>query len=218
MWSWIVKYKLVIFDFDGTLANSFPWVITIFDDLADRHKFKRINYSEIETLRGYNARQMIRHHRVPLWKMALIGRDLRKRMSNNIDQVPLFEGIDRLLSSLSAQGVRLAIVSSNSAENIRKVLGPKNAVLIDEYECGVSIFGKRSKFNKVLRKTGIPPSQAICIGDEIRDLQAARQARIPFGAVAWGFTRLDALMAHAPEEVFTSVEDLFTKMISPGLD
>ena len=44
-------YRLVIFDFDGTLADSFPWVLRAMDDVADRFKFRRVREGELEELR-----------------------------------------------------------------------------------------------------------------------------------------------------------------------
>jgi len=51
-----MKYKLAIFDFDGTLADSFPFFLTTVNELAGIHKFKRIDSAELDTLRRYSAR------------------------------------------------------------------------------------------------------------------------------------------------------------------
>ena len=203
-----MQYKLVIFDFDGTLANSFPWLLSVLDGLADKYRLRRIDQSEIETLRGYTARQMLAYYRVPFWKMLLIGNDFRKWMARDIEQIHLFPGIDRVLEQLSALGVELALVTSNAAANVHKVLGPANAARIDYYECGVSVLGKEGRFEKVIRKSGVRPEEVLCIGDEIRDLEAARKVNLAFGAVSWGYARLEALLAHAPQFVFHSVDDI----------
>jgi phosphoglycolate phosphatase len=203
-----MKYKLVIFDFDGTLADSFPWFMTVVNQVADKYKFRRIEESEVEALRGYNAKQLIRYAGVPVWKLPMIGNHVRKRMADEIGEIRLFEGVDVLLRELAERGVTLAVVSSNSQENIRRVLGPENAARIQYYECGVSIFGKHTLFRKVLKKSGVLPGEAICIGDEIRDVEAAQREKIAFGAVSWGFTSLEALRAYSPTEVFTSVDEI----------
>ncbi len=208
-----MKYKLAIFDFDGTLANSLPWFMSVVNEVADKYKFKRIEHHEVDLLRGYSAKRIMQHLAVPTWKMPLIGNHMLKMMAKDIGQIGLFEGVDDLLQHLSSNGVKLAIVSSNSLENIRQVLGPKTSALINDYECGVSIFGKQVKFRKILRRSGVLPGEAICIGDEIRDLEAAKKEQIPFGAVAWGATRVEALEAHGPTEVFARVEDIVEKII-----
>lgn len=208
-----MKYQLVIFDFDGTLADSFPWFGQIANSLADAYKFKRIEAHEVETLRGYSARQVIQHLGVPLWKLPFIARRMRALTANEVGSISLFAGVDRMLQRLSDEGITLALVTSNSYANVRAVLGPANAALIAHYECDVSMFGKRSRFRRVLKQTGVPPAQALCIGDEVRDIEAANKERIPFGAVTWGFTSIAALEAHGPAEVFAEVDDIVAAIV-----
>ena len=208
-----MTYKLIIFDFDGTLADSFPFVLSIIDQVADKYKIKRIDQTEIDLLRDYDARKVLKYLGIPLWKVPTIANYGLGLLAKEFDRLRLFEGIEALLQTLSNQGIKLAIVTSNRYENVYKVLGPQNAALIDYYECGASLFGKQSKLKKVLKKSGVRPDEAICIGDEIRDIEAAQKAKIPFGAVAWGYTKVEALQACAPNEVFTSVAEMAEKIL-----
>ena len=207
-----MKYRLAIFDFDGTLADSFSWFLGVANRLADEHRFRRIEEHEVEALRGHSARQLVARFGIPAWKMPLIARQMRQHMARDISHISLFSGVDRVLEGLAGRGVRLAIVTSNSIENVRQVLGPGNAALIQQYGCGVSMFGKRTKLRAMLRGSGIPASEAICIGDEIRDLEAAREEGIAFGAVSWGYTNPEALRAHGPEEMFESPEEILERL------
>lgn len=207
-----MKYKLVIFDFDGTLANTFPFVLSIMDQVIDKFSLKKIDQDEIEMLRGLDARKVMKYMGVPLWKVPRIGKHALSLLAQEIHRLSLFEGVDLLLQTLADNDIKIAIVTSNSAENVRRILGPQNAALVHYYECGVQLFGKQAKLKKVLKQSGTQPAEAICIGDEIRDIQAAQKAQIPFGAVAWGFTRLEALMAHEPDEVFSSVGEIVEKL------
>jgi phosphoglycolate phosphatase len=203
-----MSYKLAIFDFDGTLADSFDWFMGVVNQVADRHRFRRIEPHEVETLRGYEARRLIQHLQVPMWKMPMVARDMRTRMAAEIGSIALFPGVDAMLERLAGRGVALAVVTSNSAENVRRVLGPRNAALIRHLECGAAILGKGPKLRRVLRAAGVAPAEAICIADEIRDLHAARAEGIPFGAVTWGFTHGAALRALEPDAVFERVEEI----------
>ena len=206
------RYRLAIFDFDGTLADSLSWSLGAFNRAAVRYRFRGVEEADLETLRDYEARQIVRHLEIPTWKLPLVTRFLRREMAREIGAISLFAGVDAVLEQLAGRGVKLAIVTSNSEENVRRVLGARHASLIGEYRCGVSIFGKGPKLRRVLAASGVPPGEALCIGDEIRDLHAARAARIPFGAVAWGYTRLESLAAHAPREVFTRVEEIVDRV------
>src|SRR5690242_16247133 len=117
-----MRYKLIIFDFDGTLADSFSWHLRVINDIAMKYRFRRIEQDQVETLRGYDARKAIAYVGLSMWKLPLIQRHMRKRMRREIDQISLFPGIDRLLQVLNAKGVGLAIVTSNSFANVHRVL------------------------------------------------------------------------------------------------
>jgi len=200
-----MKYKLIIFDFDGTLADTFPWFASVINKVADKYKFKKVSESEYETLRGLGAREIFKYLGIPVWKAPMIGNYTSALLSQDIHKISLFDGIEALLKSLSNKGATLAILSSNSLANISAVLGPENTPLIDYFECGVAALGKRAKLGKILKKSKIPPSETIFIGDEIRDCEAANKEGIAFGAVSWGYTRIESLEVCEPAEVFTSV-------------
>jgi phosphoglycolate phosphatase len=209
-----MKPGLAIFDLDGTLADSFPWFMEVVNDVADRFGFRRIEEHEVDTLRGYDARRMIRHLRTPAWKLPFIARHMRARMAADIHRIPLVPGVDGLLRALHDHGVTIAIVTSNSEANVRRILGPQNAALVQHYGCGASILGKAGKLRRVLRASGIPARDAVKIGDEIRDLHAARAAGMAFYAVGWGYTHAAALAEHGPDAVFTSMGELVEHLTS----
>jgi phosphoglycolate phosphatase len=210
----VMKYKLIIFDFDGTLADSFPWFVGVVNKVAVKYKFKEVAPDEIEALRSLSAMQLIRHLEIPLWKIPMIANYVRQQMARERDGITPFVGVDQLLAQLSQAGVILALVTSNSYENVRHVLGANNLALLSYLECDVPMLGKRARYRKILKKSGIAASAALSIGDEIRDIEASNQERIPFGAVAWGYTHVDALKAHAPAEVFTQIDDILKVLSS----
>ncbi|MBX7220193.1 MAG: HAD hydrolase-like protein [Blastocatellia bacterium] len=200
-----MKYRLVIFDFDGTLADSFPFFVSVFNQLAERHHFKSIEPHLVPTFRHYNAKQMMEYVGMPAWKLPLVAKSFISLMKQNADRVSLFDKVDEVLLHLVQAGLTVAVVSSNARDNVTRILGPENTRLFSHFECGMSIFGKRAVIRKVLKKTGIPSHEAIYIGDQVTDLEAARKAEVPFGAVSWGYSSIEALCAHHPEEVFDTV-------------
>jgi phosphoglycolate phosphatase-like HAD superfamily hydrolase len=202
------RYKLVIFDFDGTLADTFPWFAGIFNDVADRFGFARHEPAAIERLRGLSGRELIRHLGIPAWKIPLIARHVRRLKSRDAASIRLFGGVPALLRRLNTAGAELAVVSSNAYPNVRTIMGADNVSLVTQFECGASLFGKKSRFERVRRRSGLAPSEILCVGDEIRDAEAARTAGIPFGAVTWGFTTREALLAQRPAELFSRVDEI----------
>jgi phosphoglycolate phosphatase len=204
-----VLYKLVVFDFDGTLADTFPWFASVLNGVADRFGFRKVETAEeVEALRGLSSRQIIERLDVPIWKLPLIARHMRRLASEHAADMRTFEGVPAMLQELHASGARLSVVSSNSEANVRRVLGPESAARVELYACGTSLFGKAAQFRKILSAASVAPSEVLCIGDELRDAEAAAKVGIPFGAVAWGFTRRDALEKCSPHHLFLSVDDI----------
>jgi phosphoglycolate phosphatase len=202
-----MKYRLVIFDLDGTLSDSFPWFLGVVNSVAAKYRFRAIHDDEVDTLRGKGSREIIKLLDVPAWKLPFIASDMRKRKARSLDQIPLFPGVDEMLRRLSEQQVVRAMVSSDSEDNVRRALGPC-ARYISHFACGASMFGKAAKFQRVLKRTGIPASQALAIGDEVRDAEAARKAGVDFGAVTWGYANPDALRRLQPALVFDRIQDI----------
>lgn len=205
-----MKYKLAIFDFDGTLADSFPFILSIIDYLADKYHLSHINPEEISELRKMHTRDLMRQFKVPMWKLPLMGRNVSALMIKNSGQIQLFEGIDAVLRDLADLGIILVLVSSNSIDVINKVLGSEITSLFSHFECGSALFGKKRRFKKVLQKFDMQPSDVISIGDEIRDLEASQKMNIPFGAVSWGYTDPKAFETYNPNYVFHSVNEITT--------
>jgi len=210
-----MPYKLAIFDFDGTLADSFPWFTTVLNDTADKFRFRRVAPEEIDGLRGKSSREMMQICGVSAWKLPFIARYIRKRKAQDLHRIPLFAETHNALRRLHGAGVTLAMVSSNSEANIRKMFGPETAALIAHYECGASMHGKARRFRVALRKIGVAAHEAITIGDELRDIDAAREASIAFGAVTWGYTHGAALKAARPDFAFDTFDEMVETIVAP---
>jgi phosphoglycolate phosphatase len=202
-----MPYSLVILDLDGTLSDSLPWFRRHVNNVADRFGFRRVAEDEVEPLRRLGSRDILKRLDVPLWKLPLIARHMRRLKAEHIGDIPLFPGVDAMLRRLHDAGLRLALVSSDNEANARTQLGA-SADLFAFFECGASIFGKAAKFRSVLRRAGATPAQAIAIGDELRDIEAARAAGIACAAVTWGYAAPEALGALAPDLLLERMEDI----------
>ena len=203
-----LQYQLVIFDFDGTLADTFPFFLEAYSVVAAAHGLRRLDHRQLDTLRGLSSRQLMAHVGLPLWKLPRVAQHFHTLMGERIEQIALFDGMHVLLRQLAAQGVQLAIVSSNSLANVRRVLGPDSAALFTRIECGVALFGKRSKLRRLVRASGVPRARVLCVGDELRDADAALAEGLAFGAVTWGYSSAAALRARAPTLLLRDVAEL----------
>jgi phosphoglycolate phosphatase len=206
-----MRYKLVLFDFDGTLADSAEWFLQRINELADEFKFRRIEEADYEKMRSYSTEQIIEHMAMPRWRLPLLMRRMREAAAEDSGAIKLFPGALRMLTELRRAGICVGIVSSNDEPNIRRVLGG-HAEEISFYECGASLFGKASKLKRVLRRSGFTASETIYIGDELRDAVASRKAGIGFGAVAWGYTAVEALRREKPAMEFKEMSEIVGKL------
>lgn len=206
------RYSLVIFDFDGTLSDSGHWFLSMVDDLAARFRFNTVHPDEIEGLRRRTTREVIDHLGISRWKMPFIARHLRTEFGRNAHQIQLFEGVRPMLKALHAAGMRLVICSSNSEANVRAILGPEESRLVERFECGAGLFGKVRKFRRVVRDSKVPADGILAIGDESRDIDAAREVGVAAGAVLWGYANPDLLVAMEPDHAFATPDEIVARL------
>lgn len=207
-----LTYSLAIFDLDGTLADSFPWFLRVVNDVAREFDFRAVAAEDVERMRRLSSRDILKSLDVPRWKVPRIATRMRALKRAHLNEIPLFPGVPAMLAALSDAGIRLALVSSDNEANARLQLGDK-AELFTDFACGASLFGKASKFRRIVRRAGVSPAETITIGDEMRDFDAARAAGIAFGGVAWGFAEPSALRALAPDEWFEDIAEVTRKLV-----
>jgi len=147
----------------------------------------------------------------------LVASSFKKMMAARIEQIPAFDGVTEMLIRLHHHGIALSLVTSNSFENVERILGPNNMKLMRYPQCNTSLFGKRAALRRILQQTQMHRDSVIYIGDELRDIEAAHAEAIAFGAVSWGYTRMDALLEHQPTEVFHNVEEVVSTLTGADL-
>ncbi|AHY50356.1 HAD-IA family hydrolase [Bradyrhizobium japonicum] len=202
-----MPYSLAIFDLDGTLVDSFPWFLRTINDVADRFGFRRVADKDVEALRHASTREILSRLEVPVWKLPAIARYARRLKAEAAGEISLFAGVDTMLQTLAGNGVQLALVTSDNEANARQKLGGA-AALFSHFDCAASVFGKPAKFRRVIRREGVEPGRVIAIGDEVRDIEAARAVGIACGAVSWGYAAPAALRALAPDHMFAQMDEI----------
>lgn len=211
-----MPYALAIFDLDGTLVDSFPWFLRTINDVADRFGFRRVADEDVEVLRHASTREILARLEVPLRKLPAIARHARRLKGEAAAEIALFAGVETMLRTLAENGVQLALVTSDSEANARAKLGDA-AALFSHFDCAASVFGKPAKFRRLIRRAGVEPDPVISIGDEVRDIEAARAVGIACGAVCWGYAAPAALRAHEPDVVFERMDDIARRLCRPEI-
>jgi phosphoglycolate phosphatase len=210
-----LKYDLVAFDFDGTLANTLPWFESIMDDVADKYGFRKATPAERAELRYRSAQDILKFLEVPFWKLPAIMAHVRQKMHDIAPQVELFDGIAEALTQLHATPLGMTVLSSNSQANVQRVLGPQANTWFKDFECGTDLFGKASKLQRLLTRYNVAPERCILVGDEMRDIDAARKVGVHVASVAWGYNHADALRQHQPDELILNVSELASTLAQP---
>jgi phosphoglycolate phosphatase len=200
--------NLAIFDFDGTIADSAAWFGNALNEVARHNGFREVSAEQREMLRSRSAREIFAYLQIPSWKLPSIVRQLRAIAARDVEQINIFPWVPDVFDALRSRGISIAIVSSNTKANIRRVLGAEVASMVEQFGTGAPLFGKAAKSNAVIKRCASSPALTTSVGDEVRDIEAARALGISSLAVTWGYATAPALEAarptrlvHAPAEL-----------------
>nr|MCR5762742.1 HAD hydrolase-like protein [Treponema sp.] len=103
--------KTIVFDFDGTLADTLSLGINILNSYSSKFGYNKIS---LEQNKNVSAHELISMAGIKLWKLPFLVRRMRKDLNENIFQIQIFNGIPDLLESLKSSGFKMGILSSNS--------------------------------------------------------------------------------------------------------
>jgi len=195
--------KLIIFDFDGTLADTLGALLRISNRLAPEFGYPHISDEQLENLKYLSSWEIIKLSKVALWKLPFLLKRVKEEFPGEVRNVKLFPGVIELLNTLKLQGYRLGIVSSNAEANIRSLLSQNQIEHLFDFVTTAATFGKGKAIGRQIKQYRCLKSDVIYIGDEIRDIQAARSIEIRIVAVGWGFNAPTALMARQPDLLIT---------------
>jgi phosphoglycolate phosphatase len=121
----------------------------------------------------------------------------------------LFPGVSGVLERLARAGTRMAVLSSNAEGNIRACLKANGVEGRFEAVVGYRrLFGKGRGIRRFLREWRLVGPEVVYVGDEVRDIQAARKAGVAVASVTWGFNSRGLLAQHAPDYVADSPDQL----------
>jgi phosphoglycolate phosphatase len=204
--------KLIIFDFDGTLADTLDALLRIVNRLAPEFKYQQISTEQVDSFKYLTPWEVIKLSKVSLWKLPFLLKRVKEEFPREVCHVKLFPGVVELLLSLKYRGYRLGIVSSNSEANIRSLLNQNNLEHLFDFVTTGSTFGKGKVIERMMKKYNCAKSDAIYIGDEIRDIQAARSIKIRIVAVAWGFNAAATLRDRQPDAIITKPKALLNAL------
>ena len=200
--------KVIIFDFDGTLADTIDILLSITNRLSAEFGFKSATKEELAQLSNLNSWQILQYSGISIFKFPLLIRRLRAELHSEVPHIQLFPGIKEVLLELKKRGFQLGIITSNSRENVLGALERNGLQDTFTFIYSGSTFGKHKVINKWLRIENIHTEKVVYVGDEIRDIDAAKKTGIKVIAVGWGFNSPQALAAQNPNFLIERPQEL----------
>ncbi|MED4697511.1 HAD-IA family hydrolase [Lysinibacillus capsici] len=200
--------KHIIFDFDGTLADSTAVFASAWNTLAQKYKFKGIELKEIDTLKKLSISERSKLFDFPMYKLPMILPQFYKLYRQSLNDVHLFEGMKEVLIEINKRGYKILIISSNSKENILEFLKMNGIHCVADVLCSNRIFGKDKVMKKFLKEAKVDSSDVVYIGDEQRDIVACKKAGVPIIWVEWGYDAKEVVQNEEPEYSVTTPQEI----------
>jgi len=191
--------KYIIFDFDGTLADSTAVFASAWNTLAQKYKFKGIEFKEIESLKKLSIAERSKLFDFPMYKLPMILPQFYRLYRQSLNEVHLYEGIKDVLMEIDKRGYKILIISSNSQENILEFLKMNGIQCVSNVLCSNRIFGKDKVLKKFLKDSSSSASDVLYIGDEQRDIVACKKVGVPIIWVSWGYDSIEVIQQEEPE-------------------
>lgn len=188
-------YKLLIFDFDGTLADTIVDVVLCFNEALRINGFPEWRFEDIKKLIGGNLETIVSRmipesdrNRETIDRVKQTYRELYM-VSEKPNSRP-YPGVLDMLVAIQEENVLLA-VNSNKGQ---KLLDAMVANMFGDF-CFCAVIGYDEAFpskpdpdgvNRILSSCGLNTEQALYIGDGNSDRETARNANMDFSLATWG--------------------------------
>src|SRR5262245_17327005 len=202
-----MRFPLIVFDFDGTLADSWASAVAIFQRIGPGLGLKPI--ADPETARSMPTKEFLKALGVSFWTLPKVVRVYQAAAPVDADKLKLFPAWPGVLETLAARGHRLGVLSSNREESIRACLRANGVERYFAFVVGYpKLFGKAKALRRIIKQEKVDRGRVLYVGDEMRDLTAAKKARVAVAAVSWGFHAEALLRAEGPDAVLAEPGEL----------
>jgi phosphoglycolate phosphatase-like HAD superfamily hydrolase len=201
-------YKTLVFDFDGTIADTLGETLRIFNQIAPDYGIRQVAEHELDHLRHLSLKELLDHLEIPKWRVPILISRGTTMMRGNITQLQLIDGMAEVLIELRRHVRSFGILTSNATANVDLFLRTHGLRETFDFISSTSKLTGKAKHLKAIRKTfSLRPEELLYVGDELRDVKASQKAGIPIAAVSWGFNSREALAASAPNYLFDHPAD-----------
>ena len=204
-------FRLLILDFDGTIANTSPLIFASFNAVAQKYLGKTFSPQEIVAMYGPTEDQIIKQLVGPEDCDTAIA-EFYAVYGNNPHLVEQFDGIATFFKLARQHGLILGIFTGKGSRTCfinLKQLGYEQ--YFSHVITGDDIEHRKPHpegIRKILAATGANLNEAIYIGDSIADIKSAKAAGVNFGAAFWNPLADNRILELNPDYIFNSISDL----------
>jgi len=196
----------IIFDFDGTIADTLEIALKFLEENAKKFQLQTISR---EDFRSKPLKKTLKEIGLSNYKLPSYILQLKSYLKKHISNVEVFEGIKETVKQLKFNDHKIFILSSNSSENIKLIMDLHGMTeLFEKFICDSSIFGKHILLKRMLKDLHLELHSTIYVGDELRDLKACQKIGMNIILVSWGWNNLDLLKTAGPKHIANSPEAL----------
>ena len=199
--------RVIIFDFDGTIANTLEAVVKIVNKNADHFGHKKVTKEEIPYLQGKKPREILSYLGISILKLPFWIQRIHSEMNKEITNLAPTVNILPSISELKQEN-HLGILTSNTLDNVKEFLVKNNLDVFDFVYTEKSVFGKSHVINKIIKHRKFDKNKMYYVCDEVRDIEAAKKSRVKSIAVTWGYNSKEALEKENPDFVIENPEEL----------
>lgn len=196
----------LIFDFDGTICDSIKTSVDVVNKIFSKLGYKKTNFKEV---RKIGLKGIVVTRKISPLKINKIISYYRLGIKNNYDSMVPFKDIKSTLSKLSKNNV-LGILTTNKIGVVNKFLDKNRLNFFKFVNSEEDVFRKDNGLKKIIKKYNLVRSQTYYIGDETRDIEAAKKQKINSIAVTWGAESKVSLEKSKPDKIITKPKDLLT--------
>ncbi len=183
------KISTIIFDFDGVIGDTLHETKKIVVQIYEEINNKKINPKDIEKLINSNVKDVIKKLNFKSNEIYAFQERMRLELNKRIDKIKIFKDIKKVLIDLKKDSYTLGILSSNSENNLHFILKKNNIDFFNFIYSGSSLFGKAKVLADLIKKEELVAAKTVYIGDEVRDIQAAKKNKVVSIAVSWGYVK-----------------------------
>lgn len=206
----------IIFDFDGTIADSFDQVLAFLLHEAGRNPAD-MTVEQRAALKGLSMKDLARKVGIPQWRLPFVYFKGKAALTSQMRKLSTFNGMDEVLQTVHNEQYRLFIISSNSRRNIDRFLTEHglSGYFVRVY-ANAGWFGKGRVLRMALKQNKLDAATTVYVGDEVRDIVGAHAANMPSIAVNWGFSSEAQLLEHSPTVLVRTPAELQKALIDWG--